>query len=150
MSLFQQAVFLTTVAHLRDLPRDAVREVADRLAGSGHRIVDAPISGGPVRAGEGDLLVTVGADDDAWSATQPVLEAMAGTLVRVGAKAGDDVEVNVTFYRLMGPAETRRWPDHVAANPRFAFCAKLWRGFTHDPEPGDLAAVTARFLEGLQ
>ena len=28
MSLFQQAVFLTTVAHLRDLPRDAVREVA--------------------------------------------------------------------------------------------------------------------------
>ncbi len=28
MSLFQQAVFFTTVAHLRDLPRDAVREVA--------------------------------------------------------------------------------------------------------------------------
>ncbi len=28
MSLFQQAVFLTTVAHLRDLPRDVVREVA--------------------------------------------------------------------------------------------------------------------------
>ena len=28
MSLFQQAVFFTTVTHLRDLPRDAVREVA--------------------------------------------------------------------------------------------------------------------------
>ncbi|MFN4324835.1 MAG: ribosome biogenesis GTP-binding protein YihA/YsxC [Azonexus sp.] len=28
MPLFQKAVFLTTVAHLRDLPRDAVREVA--------------------------------------------------------------------------------------------------------------------------
>jgi GTP-binding protein len=28
MSLFQQAVFFSTVAHLRDLPRDAVREVA--------------------------------------------------------------------------------------------------------------------------
>ena len=28
MPLFQQAVFHTTVAHLRDLPRDAVREVA--------------------------------------------------------------------------------------------------------------------------
>jgi len=28
MPLFQQAVFLTTVAHLRDLPPDAVREVA--------------------------------------------------------------------------------------------------------------------------
>jgi GTP-binding protein len=28
MPLFQQAVFLTTVAHLRDLPRDSLREVA--------------------------------------------------------------------------------------------------------------------------
>lgn len=28
MPLFQQATFLTTVAHLRDLPQDAVREVA--------------------------------------------------------------------------------------------------------------------------
>lgn len=28
MPLFQQAVFLTTVAHLRDLPQDAIREVA--------------------------------------------------------------------------------------------------------------------------
>ena len=28
MPLFQKAVFLTTVAHLRDLPQDAVREVA--------------------------------------------------------------------------------------------------------------------------
>jgi len=28
MSLFQQAVFLTTVAHLRDLPQDSVREIA--------------------------------------------------------------------------------------------------------------------------
>ena len=81
---------------------DAVREVADRLAGSGHRIVDAPISGGPVRAGEGDLLVTVGADDDAWSATQPVLEAMAGTLVRVGAKAGDGQAMKTVNQLLCG------------------------------------------------
>lgn len=28
MPLFQQAVFLTTVAHLRDLPQDSIREVA--------------------------------------------------------------------------------------------------------------------------
>mgnify|MGYP003524574879 FL=1 len=28
MPLFQQATFLTTVAHLRDLPPDSVREVA--------------------------------------------------------------------------------------------------------------------------
>lgn len=62
----------------------------------------------------------------------------------------DTVEVNVTFYRLMDPRQTRRWPELVAGNPRFSFCAKLWRGFTHDPEPDDLAAAAARFLEGLR
>ncbi|HOH49105.1 MAG TPA: DUF72 domain-containing protein [Candidatus Hydrogenedentes bacterium] len=62
----------------------------------------------------------------------------------------DTVEINVTFYRLMAPAQTRRWPDHVAGNPRFAFCAKLWRGLTHDPESGDPRAAAARFLEGLR
>lgn len=62
----------------------------------------------------------------------------------------DTVEVNVTFYRLMDPRQTRRWPELVAGNPRFSFCAKLWRGFTHDPEPDDLAAAAVRFLEGLR
>ena len=43
MPLFQKAVFLTTVAHLRDLPADSVREVAfagrgdiARIGGIGH------------------------------------------------------------------------------------------------------------------
>ena len=81
---------------------DAVRDVAGRLTDSGHRIVDAPISGGPVRAGEGDLLVTVGADDDAWTATQPVLDAMAGTLVRVGDKAGDGQAMKTVNQLLCG------------------------------------------------
>lgn len=81
---------------------DAVRDVAARLTDSGHRIVDAPISGGPVRAGAGDLLVTVGADDDAWTATQPVLDAMAGTLVRVGDKAGDGQAMKTVNQLLCG------------------------------------------------
>ena len=38
-----------------------VRAVAARLAEAGLGLVDAPVSGGPVRAGEGDLLVVVGA-----------------------------------------------------------------------------------------
>lgn len=68
---------------------EAVRQVADELAADGVGLVDAPVSGGPVRAGNGDLLVTVGATDDAWAAALPVLEAMASTLTRVGDKPGD-------------------------------------------------------------
>ena len=47
-----------------------VRAVAARLAEAGLGLVDAPVSGGPVRAGEGDLLVGGGADDDAGAAAE--------------------------------------------------------------------------------
>lgn len=68
---------------------EAVRQVAAELAADGIGLVDAPVSGGPARAGSGDLLVTVGATDDAWASALPVLEAMASTLTRVGPKPGD-------------------------------------------------------------
>jgi len=69
---------------------DVVREVAGQLSEQGMLLVDAPVSGGPVRAGQGDLLVTVGADDAAYAkAPLPVLKAMASTLKRVGSRPGD-------------------------------------------------------------
>lgn len=68
---------------------EAVRQVAAELETDGIGLVDAPVSGGPVRAGAGDLLVTVGATDPAWNATRPVLDAMASMLTRVGDKPGD-------------------------------------------------------------
>ena len=68
---------------------DVVRDVAGQLAEQELLLVDAPVSGGPVRAGLGDLLVTVGADDTAYVKALPVLEAMASTLKRVGPRPGD-------------------------------------------------------------
>ncbi len=62
----------------------AVRSVADVLAARGIHTVDAPVSGGPVRAGQGDLLIMVGADDAALAAAQGVLDALASSLTVVG------------------------------------------------------------------
>ena len=79
-----------------------VRAVAPRLAGAGLRFVDAPVSGGPARAGDGDLLVVVGADDDAWAAAEDVLDAMASTLVRVGDAPGDGQAMKTVNQLLCG------------------------------------------------
>jgi 3-hydroxyisobutyrate dehydrogenase len=68
---------------------DAVRSVAARAGEQGLLLVDAPVSGGPTRAGTGDLLVTVGADPEAYAKARPVLEALAGTLTWVGQRPGD-------------------------------------------------------------
>ena len=75
---------------------------APRLAEAGLRFVDAPVSGGPARAGAGDLLVVVGADDDAWAAAEDVLEVMASTLVRVGDAPGDGQAMKTVNQLLCG------------------------------------------------
>ncbi len=91
------AVILTSTVGI-----DAVREVAQRLATDGLHLVDAPVSGGPVRAGAGDLLVTVGASDEAWDLTHPVLDALASTLKRIGPNPGDGQAMKTVNQLLCG------------------------------------------------
>jgi uncharacterized protein YecE (DUF72 family) len=63
-------------------------------------------------------------------------------------------EINSTFYRIPAVQTTRDWSRRVAHNPRFAFTAKLFRGFTHErtagsPEEKDfLAAMEPLSAEG--
>ena len=60
----------------------------------------------------------------------------------------DTIEINTSFYQPARPDHCRQWLEHVAANPRFLFTAKLWQRFTHDADaagPGDVAAVRAGF-----
>ncbi len=81
---------------------EAVRETAERVAAVGRRLVDAPVSGGPVRAGNGDLLITVGAEPDAYAAAEPLLEAMASTLIWVGQRPGDGQAMKTVNQLLCG------------------------------------------------
>lgn len=103
----------------------AVRDVATRLEAHGLRLVDAPVSGGPVRAGDGTLLVAVGADDAAFEAAAPVLEAMAGTLVRVGPRPGDGQAMKTVNQLLCGVhiaagAEALALADALGLDPAVA------------------------------
>lgn len=49
---------------------------AERLNKAGHRFIDAPVSGGPVRAKEGTLTIMVGASDADFAQAQPFLATM--------------------------------------------------------------------------
>lgn len=48
----------------------------------------------------------------------------------------DTNEINSTFYRIPPAKSARDWARRVAFNPRFAFAAKLFRGFTHERTAG--------------
>lgn len=91
------AVILTSTVGMA-----GIEAVEGRLEAAGVLLVDAPVSGGPTRAGDGTLLVTVGANDAAWAKAETVLEHMAGTLVRVGNKAGAGQAMKTVNQLLCG------------------------------------------------
>lgn len=62
------------------------RELGADLAAHGVQLVDAPVSGGMVRAAEGTLAIMLGADDEASAArAEPVLKTMGSRIFRTGA-----------------------------------------------------------------
>lgn len=81
---------------------DGIGEIAAQLREHGVELVDAPLSGGPVRAGEGDLLIVVGAISAALEIARPVLEQLASTLSIVGDKPGDGQALKTVNQLLCG------------------------------------------------
>ena len=101
---------------------DAARDLADKLESAGYSLVDAPISGGPVRAGNGDLLIVVGAAEETLAVAQPVLDALSSTLTIVGPRPGDGQALKAINQLLAGV--------HIAAA---AEAVALARGLGLDP-----------------
>jgi uncharacterized protein YecE (DUF72 family) len=68
---------------------------------------------------------------------------------RLGLMASlfDTNEINSSFYRIPSPRQTADWARRVAHNPRFAFTAKLYRGFTHEGKAG--AADEKAFAQAM-
>lgn len=81
---------------------EGIEVISDRLAAQGVQLVDAPLSGGPVRAGEGDLLIVVGAQPSALETARPVLDQLASTLSVVGDKPGDGQAMKTVNQLLCG------------------------------------------------
>lgn len=62
----------------------AVAAWASELAAEGVRLVDAPVSGGVEGAGAGTLSVMAGGAEEDVARVRPLLDAMAGTVRRLG------------------------------------------------------------------
>ena len=101
---------------------EAARELAEKLDTAGYPLIDAPISGGPVRAGNGDLLIVVGAAGAPLDAAHPVLDHLSSTLTIVGPRPGDGQALKTINQLLAGV--------HIAAA---AEAIALARGLGLDP-----------------
>jgi 3-hydroxyisobutyrate dehydrogenase len=101
------------------------RQLGARLAERGLVYIDAPVSGGAARAGEGTLTMMVGAPAEVFEANRPLLETMAANLFHCGevgagqtAKMCNQLMAGVTF---MASAECLALGAAAGMNTRLLF-----------------------------
>ncbi|OYO14113.1 hydroxyacid dehydrogenase [Enemella evansiae] len=109
---------------------DSAREAALRLAERGIGMVDAPVSGGTVRAGTGELLLMVGGEPAAVQRARPVLDAL-GSVHAVGPEPGDGQRLKLVNQLLCGvhvavAGEALAYAEAMGLDPRT--CWEVLRG----------------------
>jgi 3-hydroxyisobutyrate dehydrogenase len=96
---------------------DVARGLAARLEATGRHYLDAPMSGGSVKANEGALTMLASGSAAAFAKARPALDAMAGKLYELGDAAGIGAAFKMINQLLAGV--------HIAAaSEAMAFAAK--------------------------
>ena len=70
------------------VPAAFIAELAERLAGQGRLLVDAPVSGGVVGAGSGGLTIMASGSEEGMRRARPVLDQMASRVFDFGTRPG--------------------------------------------------------------
>ena len=78
------------------------REFAARTAEAGVLYLDGPISGGAVKAGNGQLTFMASGAAQAFAAARPALDAMAGTVYELGDQPGVGSSFKIVNQLLAG------------------------------------------------
>jgi putative dehydrogenase len=82
---------------------DAAVALADKVAASGRRFVDAPVSGGVAGATSGTLTIMAAAPQDVLAAARPILDVLGGERVfHVGERPGQGAMVKTVNQLLAG------------------------------------------------
>lgn len=76
--------------------------LARELAALDLPMLDAPVSGGAIKAEAGEMTVMAAGADAAFHQLQPVLDAVAGKVYRVGSEPGQGSTVKIVHQLLAG------------------------------------------------
>jgi L-threonate 2-dehydrogenase len=95
---------------------------AERLALQGVDCMDAPMSGGPLRARQGRMSLMVACPDTVWTRHQNLLNALSDQVFRVGTRAGDGARTKLVnnllaAVNLAGAAEAMALAERLGLDP---------------------------------
>ena len=112
-TLAEGAVFVSSAT----MDPDVARKLAARLHSTGRLYLDAPISGGSVRAADGALTILASGSAPAFAKARPVLDAMAAKIYELGEEPGVGAAFKMINQLLAGV--------HIAAaSEAIAFAAR--------------------------
>lgn len=83
-------------------PQAAVQKLAQQVAEQGHRLVDAPVSGGVVGAQSGTLTMMVACETATYEAVSPLLQVLGERVFHVGQEPGQGAMVKTINQLLCG------------------------------------------------
>ncbi|MFO1036925.1 MAG: L-threonate dehydrogenase [Geminicoccaceae bacterium] len=115
----------TIVLHSTVAPAYAT-DLGQRLDAHGHRLLDAPVSGGAVGAESGKLTIMASGSPAAFEAAEPLLAAIAGKVYRLGDVPGIGSTVKLVNQHLAGvhiaaAAEAMALGTRAGADPATLF-----------------------------
>ncbi|MEE2944208.1 MAG: L-threonate dehydrogenase [Pseudomonadota bacterium] len=84
------------------VPPEFARDMASRCSKAGVHYLDAPISGGSVKAANGQLSIMASGTPEAFAAARPALDAMAETVFELGDEAGAGSAMKAANQLLAG------------------------------------------------
>lgn len=82
-------------------PQDA-ESLGQRLSALGAEPIDAPMSGGPVRAEQGTMSLMVACPDSVFEAHQDLLQTLANPVFRISERVGDGARTKLVNNLLAG------------------------------------------------
>ena len=78
------------------------KALGKRLADAGLLMIDGPISGGAAKAASGEMTIMSSGSPEAYAKCQPVLEAIAGKIYKLGDEVGPGSVVKMVNQLLAG------------------------------------------------
>jgi L-threonate 2-dehydrogenase len=99
-----------------------VQTQAERLAERGVDCMDAPMSGGPLRARQGTMSLMVACSEPVWQRSQHLLNGLSQQVFRVGVRAGDGARTKLVnnllaAVNLAGAAEALALAERLGLDP---------------------------------
>ncbi|EJF89303.1 L-threonate dehydrogenase [Bartonella tamiae] len=78
------------------------KDIAQNLSKYGLFVLDAPVSGGALKANKGDMTVMASGTNAAFEKLQPLLDAIAGKVYKIGEEIGLGSTVKIIHQLLAG------------------------------------------------